>query len=143
MAEASGRKELPRELSRVLARFETWRRKRPSRRTRIPQSLWDAAVEVSARSGISQTARVLRLNEQELRRRSAGAGIGQVTSGVRDGSRRSVGFIELVPAAAPPSALSWVVELESPVGARLRIEGRGEGELDVASLAAAFLRVSS
>ena len=40
-------------------------------------------------------------------------------------------------------AFTAFMELETAAGARIRIEGRGAGELDVASLAVALLRVSS
>jgi hypothetical protein len=56
--------------------------------------------------------------------------------------QRAAGFVELRPATLP-SAPSWVLELETVVGARLRIEGRGASQFDVASLATALLRVSS
>ena len=132
--------ELVREVGRVAARFATWRRTRVSRRERIPPELWQAAVEASARTGIRRTARILRLNEQELRRRARDGEAEAAVLGVTQGA---AGFVELRPAAAPPAARSWVVELESAAGARLRIEGRGAGEIDVASLAAALLRASS
>jgi hypothetical protein len=137
MVQARGGSEQDRELSRTAARFETWRRGRASRRERIPPELWRAAVEASARAGISRTARVLRLNEQELRRRAvAGAAVPSV-------AQRVAGFVELRPAATLPPSPSWVVELETVVGARLRIEGRCASEIDVASLAATLLRASS
>jgi hypothetical protein len=128
-----------RDLSGLVARFEAWRRTRTSRRTRIPEDLWTAAVAASSRSGISRTARVLRLNEQELRRRC-----GELDRISRTAVPRgpAAGFVELRPAAAVSSTPHWVVELESAVG-RLRIEGGGASALDVAALAAAFLRVSS
>lgn len=131
-------REQGRELRRVAARFERWRRERASRRERIPQELWQVAVEASSRTGISRTARVLRLNEQELRRRARD---GEVESAVPSVRQRTAAFVELRPAAG--SAPSWVMELETVAGARLRIEGRGAGEVDLASLAAALLCVSS
>jgi hypothetical protein len=81
---------------------------------------------------------VLRLNEQELRRR---ARAGEVEAAMPSVGQRTAAFVELRPAAA--TVPSWVVELETAAGARLRIEGRGAGELDLASLTAALLRVAS
>jgi len=137
MVQAKGGGEQDREMSRTAARFETWRRGRASRRERIPPELWQAAVDASARTGISRTARILRLNEQELRRRAvAGAAVPSV-------AERIAGFVELRPSSVLPSSPSWVLELQTVVGARIRIEGHGASEIDVASLAATLLRASS
>jgi hypothetical protein len=125
-------RESARELARGLERFEEWRRTRPSRRTRIPDPLWAEAVRLAAGNGVSRTARTLRLNEQELRRRAAKAG--RATLGLSAGNA----FVELPIALGAPAR--YVVEMEGAGGARLRIEVHGEGRLDVESLARSFLR---
>jgi transposase-like protein len=128
----AGRKGLSREVERGVEEFEAWRRTRPSRRARIPDALWARAVQLVARNGISRTARTLRLNEQELRRRAAGSG----RAAVEPASGPS--FVEL-PMALGTSA-RYVVEVAKVGGARLRIEVHGEGRLDVESLARCFLQ---
>lgn len=140
MVRDRGGREQARELTRAVARFETWRRSRASRRERIPPELWQAAVDAAMRAGLSRTARVLRLNEQELRRRAHDGEFGAAAPSV---SQRTTGFVELRPTAMLAPSPSWIMELETAVGARLRIEGRGASELDVAALASALLRASS
>jgi hypothetical protein len=124
--------ERSKELSAGLERFEAWRRTRPSRRTPIPESLWAEAVRLASRNGLGRTARTLRLNEQQLRRR---LGKGATTRGAGEAVR----FVE-VPPLAVPAAAAYVVELELSAGARLRIEVHGEGQLDVEALARSFVR---
>jgi hypothetical protein len=119
------------ELAVGLEHFEAWRRTRPSRRTPIPESLWAEAVRLARRNGLGRTARTLRLNEQQLRRRSGRA----TTRGAGEGAR----FVE-VPPLAVPAAAAYVVELELSAGARLRIEVHGEGRVDVESLARSFVQ---
>jgi hypothetical protein len=58
-------------------------------------------------------------------------------------AQRAAGFVELRATSLLPSSPRWVVELETVVGARLRIEGHGANEIDVASLAATLLRAAS
>lgn len=142
MVQRNGSSEQIRELSRTAARFETWRRRRASRRERIPAELWQAAVDSATRAGLSRTARVLRLNEQELRRRAEAGGVVAGAAGPRV-PRLTGGFMELRPAATLSPSPNWVVEVETVGGARLRIEGRGASEVDVTSLAAALLHSAS
>jgi hypothetical protein len=127
--------EESRELAVGRDRFEAWRRTRPSRRTRIPEALWAEAVRLAGRNGLSRTARTLRLNEQELRRRSAKGATPRPAS-------EAARFVDLAPLALPAVAApaAYVVELEVSGGARLRIEVHGEGRLDVESLARSFVQ---
>jgi hypothetical protein len=55
-------------LTRVQRRFEVWRRNRP-RRTRIPEPLWQDAVELALSLGIHHVAASLRLDYYSLRAR--------------------------------------------------------------------------
>jgi hypothetical protein len=52
-------------------RFERWRRTRKSK-TRIPDGLWSAAVELARRYGINRTAAPLRLDGGKLKRLPGG-----------------------------------------------------------------------
>ena len=52
----------------VRRRFELWRRSRKVG-SRIPEALWDAAVNTAKRCGVAQTARALRVDYSTLKSR--------------------------------------------------------------------------
>jgi hypothetical protein len=109
------------------ARFEEWRAVRTTRR--IPESLWERAVELARELGVHRTARALRLNYHSLAERAAELSMASARATVED----PPAFVELpVIAEAQGSA-----ELESPDGARLRLEWRGACP-DLAALCASF-----
>ena len=56
------------QLENVRRRFEEWRRSRTVR-TRIPEPLWAAAVEMAKEHGIHRTAKTLRIGYYGLKKR--------------------------------------------------------------------------
>ena len=62
-------------LSDVESQFERWRRSR-SRGTRIPATLWDAAVGAARECGVSKAAGALRLDYYKLKQRLEAASKG-------------------------------------------------------------------
>jgi len=97
--------KLPSEMRAVQRQFEKWRTSRP-RLTRIPDSLWHAAISLYPRHSLNQISRVLHLETTVLRQHlppserqagraargqrfmefaaSAGAGIGEYLIEVED-----------------------------------------------------------
>jgi hypothetical protein len=65
----------PADLESLSLRFERWRRTRKSK-TRIPDGLWSAAVELARRYGINRTAAPLRLDGGKLKPLVLAAGRG-------------------------------------------------------------------
>ena len=112
-------------LARVRERLEGWRAVRTGRR--IPEHLWERAVELAREFGVHRTARALRLNYYSLAERAAQP---WTTPATVDGSPA---FVEL-PVIAEAQGLA---ELESPGGARLRLSWRGACP-DLAALCASF-----
>ncbi len=117
----------------VRARIERWRTTR-TKRSPMPEPLWDAAVELAQAEGIYPIARALAVNYQTLKCRVAMASNGS--------SRTPAGFVELTPMPANGSVSrgELVLELSSGDGATLTIRLPSERELDVERLAEAFLR---
>lgn len=117
----------------VRARIERWRATR-TKRSPMPEPLWDAAVELAQAEGIYPIARALAVNYQTLKCRVAMASNGN--------SRAPAGFVELTPMPANGSVSrgELVLELSSGDGATLTIRLPSERELDVERLAEAFLR---
>jgi hypothetical protein len=102
-------------LEEVRTRFETWRRGK-KRRSRIPKSLWAAAVEVCIEQPIYQVSRALRLNYTELKRRVART---KSTSDTQHSAEK--GFVELSLLGLEAQPVLCSIELESARGSKLKM----------------------
>ena len=100
------------------------------RRTKLPESLWQAAVELARQHGVYSVAQPLRLDYMGLKKR-----IGEPTSYRRKARRPA--FVELI---APPAAAleECVIEFESSRGAKMRIQWKASAPPDWASLLRAW-----
>ena len=109
--------------------LDEFRRTRP-RRTKLPDSLWQAAVELARRHGVYAVAQPLRLDYMGLKRRLDGA-----TTLRRETSKPA--FLELI--ASPPATLEeYVIEFESVGGGKMRIQWKAAAPPDVGSLLRAW-----
>ena len=63
-----GKQKLSAELASAAARWAQWRRTRVLG-TRIPELLWNSALELAARHGVSKTALALRVDYYALKKR--------------------------------------------------------------------------
>jgi hypothetical protein len=92
--------------------LEDFRSSQPGR-MKLPESLWQAAVELARQYGVYPVAHPLRLDYMGLKKR-----LGEVRP--HRGRRAAPAFVELV--AAQPAALeACVIEFESARGAKMRI----------------------
>jgi hypothetical protein len=134
-------------LEKVRRRFDDWRRGHRTR-SRLPESLWAAAVELGREYGINRTARALRLDYYSLKTRvetiHPGAGRRKTTGRGRKvfassppESRASATFLEVGPL---PSAAAGecVLELEDAAGAKMRVHLKGHEVPDLTALARVF-----
>ena len=118
-------------LEEVDQRFKRWRSTR-TRGTPIPQALWASAVGLAREQGLNRTARALRLDYYDLKKRLESA------AGTRCAGHAQPTFVEWV----APTALGGgecLVELENARGAKMRIQLKG-GDLagSLARLSSAF-----
>ena len=123
------RLEVPSSLTRLGQRFVTWRKTR-SQGARIPESLWNSAVKIAGKYGVSPTARALKLDYYSLKKRA-------------DAASRSVPtptFVELPSAALSVSSASseCVIQWEDAAGARMRVHVKGQNLPDVLALSRSF-----
>ncbi len=129
----SKRDELPARLEGIRGRFERWRRA-DNVRSRIPDSLWAAAVKMARSYGICRTARALRVNYYALKKR-----VEQESSaapGLPEGGAVAT-FVELAsPASAGCCECTW--ELEDAGGAKMRVHLKGFQAPDLAALSRSF-----
>ena len=113
---------IPDDLLQLSQRLEEWRRANPPR-TRLPEPMWEAAVEMVQRHGLHCTTKALRRDYLRMKKRFAPA--------AQASQPASPAFLELLAAPATGS-VEYVVELESACG-RMRVAVKGKA-LDWASL---------
>ena len=116
-------------LSDVRSRFERWRRSR-KRGARIPEELWQAAVEAAQEHGVSKASQALSLDYYGLKKRLESAA--ELSESEQAAGR---GFLEIPLLASAPEC---VLEMEDAQGARLRIELKGPAAAHCQTLAEAL-----
>jgi hypothetical protein len=99
-------------------------------RTKLPESLWQAAAELARQYGVHSVAHPLRLDFMRLKKRLGG-----------DPSLRKKApnptFVELI--APPPTMLEeCIIEFESSSGGKMRIQWKAAAPPDWASLMRAW-----
>ena len=113
---------IPDDLQQLSERLEEWRRVNP-RRTRLPEPIWEAAVEMAQRHGLHGTTKALRMDYTRLKKR--------LPAGTQPPKPASPpAFLELLAPSRGP--VEYVVELESACG-RMRVAMKGT-PLDWANL---------
>jgi hypothetical protein len=105
---------IPDDLLQLSQRLEEWRSANPPR-TRLPEPMWEAAVEMARRHGLHCTTKALRMDYMRLKKR--------LPAGTE--APRQPAFLELLSATG-------LVELES-AGGKMRVSMKGAA-LDWASL---------
>ena len=117
----------------VRNQFGTWRKRRRCR-SRIPESLWQAAVGVCREHSICEVSRALRLNYNGLKNRVTRGK--DKSSAVGEGP--DFGFVRL-DLGAPTTASECLVEMEVSNGARMRMSFKGvRRDFDPVELGRAF-----
>ncbi len=114
------------ELQRQLDQFRSTR----PRRTNLPESLWQAAVELARQHGVYSVAKPLRLDYMGLKKR-----LGEPSSRRRRVPRPA--FVELI-TPRPATVEECVIEFESSRGAKMRIQWKTSTPPDWTSLLRAW-----
>lgn len=118
-----------RELVALQRRVERWRRAGGGRGSRIPEKLWSEAVAVSRTAGLYATARALRFNYENLKRRARRA--------ARQPKKHETEFVAVrLPEVG--TGLKAVIALVGRDGEQVRIEVSGGSAMDMVALAQAF-----
>jgi hypothetical protein len=107
------RLQVPEPVAQLQVQLERWRSTHPPR-TRLPESLWQSAVELAKQHGVYQTARPLRLDYQRLKSRLHGSRVIH-----RKPARPA--FVELM-GSRPAKLEECVIEVESSSGGKMRIQ---------------------
>ena len=119
------------DLTRAAERFRAWRRVRMAG-TRIPESLWELAVRLVEKYGVSRTSSALGLDYYSLKKRTAAAS---------DSRSASPAFVEL-PASSLVAGRECVIEMEDGAGAAMRLHLKGYEASEVAAVGRSFWKVS-
>ena len=127
------------ETQQLAWRIDNWRRThRPP--ASMPASLWSLAVSLASRQGVARTARALRLSRAELK-----AAVTQLEQPEFE-SASAAGFvelfgelgIELAACESSPAPEQLVLQLESRVGGKMRIEATNVAPTLLIDLVRAF-----
>ena len=100
------------------------------RRTKLPEPLWQAAVELARQHGIYPVAHPLRLDYMGLKRRLGGVPILR-----RKASKPT--FVELTTPQVVPLA-EYAIDFESPSGRKMRIQWKAAAPPDRVGLLRAW-----
>ena len=115
-----------RKLMAVQRRVEAWRRTSGGRGSRIPEELWNEAVEIARVAGVNATARALRFNYERLKERAGQA------SGKQSGKASQFVALEL---PRLNGGANLVVDLAGREGYQMRLELSGLSGTEVVALA--------
>ncbi len=130
--------DIPNSMRTVYQRFERWRSAHTGRLP-IPERLWAAAVELARKHGVSDTAKVLRLEYGKLKRLAESAS--PVAKAPVAGPRRArstalPAFVELM-ASQAAGVSECLIELEGRRG-KIRIQWKGTTAPDLGGLSRAL-----
>jgi hypothetical protein len=121
---------VPEPIVQLQRQLDQFRSAQPHR-AKIPEGMWEAAVELARQHGLYAVAHPLRLDYVGLKRRLEG-----VTKVERKKKVASPRFVELL--AAHPTAAECLIEFESKSGSKMRIQWKGSGAPDWSSLLRAW-----
>jgi hypothetical protein len=129
------------DVEQVRRRWAEWRSTHAVR-SRLPEELWAAAVELVQRDGIDATARALDVDKPSLRKWAGRLNPAQSPrtrrrSQAKQRANALPAFVELL-ASGSGTGTSCLVEVESPRGAKLRLELKGMQASELAELIRAF-----
>jgi len=124
-----GSKPIPEPVAQLQRQLEQFRSNRPGR-TKLPESLWQTAVELARQHGVYHVAHPLGLDYTRLKERLGGSPTGR-----REATKPA--FVELV---APSRAQfdEYVIEFESQGGNKMRIQWKAAAPPDWTALLQAW-----
>lgn len=121
---------IPEAIAQLQREFDQFRSTRP-RRTKLPEPLWQAAVELAREHGIYSVAHPLRLDYMGLKKR-----IGGIPT-IRSSSTKAATFVELT-APQATAQHECAIDFECPSGSKMRIQWKASAPLDWTSLLRAW-----
>jgi hypothetical protein len=114
---------VPVKIEELRVRLQEWRQTRRLG-TAIPAEVWSSAIELAREHGTAKVARLLSLDYCDLRKR---------LESNEEAPAQGARFLEVIPSLWSPG-WEWLVELEDPKGARMRIQVKGATAPDLEAL---------
>jgi hypothetical protein len=126
---------VPESITKLQAQLEQFRSTHPLR-TKLPQLVWQSAVELARCHGIYVVAHSLRLDYSTLKKHVSGSPGFSATRRKRTAAK----FVELI-GATRARVDEYLIEFESARGAKMRIHWKAATPPDWAGLLRAWRRV--
>ena len=120
---------IPEPIAQLQRQLEQFRSAQPGR-TKLPESLWQAAVELARQYGVYPVAHPLRLDYTRLKKRLVG-------SPTFRRKATEPAFVELV-ARSRTEFEEWLIEFESSGGSKMRIRWKATAPPDWTALLQAW-----
>ena len=120
---------IPKAIMQLQRQLDQFRSTQPQR-TKLPEPLWQAAVELARQHGIYPVAHPLRLDYMGLKRRLGGV------PALRHKARKPT-FVELTAPPVVPFA-EYAIDLKCPSGRKMRIQWKASVPPDWVSLLRAW-----
>jgi hypothetical protein len=132
---------IPEPIVQLQRQLEQFRGSHPPR-TRLPDSLWQSAAELARQHGLYLVAHPLRLDYTQLKKRLGGVVVvapkrSPVVTSKPAKKVAGPAFVELI-ASHPATMPECVVEFESTLGSKMRIQWKGSSTPDWAGLLRAW-----
>src|SRR5260370_5983700 len=122
--------QIPEPLIQLQQQLEQWRGSQPPR-SKLPESIWQSAVEGAKQYGVYATAKALRLDYAGLKKRALGSAAPRRKPA--RGKSAQPAFLELI--ARPGAKVEdYVVEFESSRGAKMRVQWKASAAPDWSAL---------
>jgi hypothetical protein len=119
------------QIKKVQQQFENWRKKRRSKRSPIPEDLWEAAIGLHGEYGTYEIAKALRLNSRKLK--------SKILNAPEKKSESPPAFIQFDIPGPQPRQSEWLIEMENVDGAKMKISGTCSEMPDIALICQNFL----
>jgi len=132
---------IPEPIVQLQRQLEQFRGSHPPR-TRLPDSLWQSAAELARQHGLYLVAHPLRLDYTQLKKRLGGVVVAapkRASAVTSKPAKRptSAGFVELI-TSCPATMAECVIEFESTLGSKMRIQWKGSSTPDWTGLLRAW-----
>jgi hypothetical protein len=124
-----GTAPIPEAITQLQHQLEQFRSSRPAR-TKLPESLWQAAVELARQHGVYAVAHPLRLDYTKLKQRLCGIPN-------RREKPANPAFIELL-GGGPGTLAECLIEFESANGSKMRVQWKSAAPPDWGGLLRAW-----
>ena len=119
------------QMKKVQQQFENWRKNRRSKRSPIPEYLWESAVGLHGEYSIYEIAKTLRLDYSKLKCK--------ILNVPKKMTESTPAFIQLDIPGPQPGQNEWSIEMENMDGTKMKISGACSEMPDIALICQNFL----